>query len=738
MPPTRLAAFTFCLMILFAVGGAAQVINLDPSPPLPVFDEFTRAAELAAELEAEAATLITASEAAGVITRAGLDAQASLRLIAIDLLRGADRNGEAASPAVLAAARLAESRRSIDSAIQSASVQLEAKATSTTEEDQRRIARALELLRQFNERSIEVVRRADLDNPASLDQSLAMAFAPLAEAIPFEPAARDRTPWPQPTAAQPDGSRRDLRPLIAAAPVSDDVRNHLSAIVDALDRGGEFPDLAPLVQQYVAVVHRAIDFAKTIEASGFLDKAATDMYSTRLSEAIATFREKRTRDIGLRRLDRLDASANALHSIATLQQGAAPQDASLAIAVDALLAADNEMANEAESAQARDRLATFTAIVDRMAAFRELSTEKLKGDLRTAQRDLTKAYTAGESSLLTELKAIAIDPGAMSDPSRATLIAGHAQSLEDLKRLTRLNTWIDSIGGIRPSAMNGFSNQVRKMSQWLLDPNRRPDAVAAMEHFEQQLAMFLPVPFEMQLRQGDPVAAAAAGGRHANLIAEIERQRGIWADAWAKGDGTAAAANRMLLLFRLTQSLQDLSELVEASRAADPAALLNRWGAWQMPSAAVAPAVGTIPARLKLAVESAIERDDTRLERELNAIDHDVPLAKLIGRLANRLRAELPGEANPAGETMRLLMTPMPPDAFLASKRKEIAKLCRYAMELDFARRTGRVERTEPLHRYVSGLADELLNELGERRTRIPVLTGFDSTPQDERRRPMR
>lgn len=735
-----LRALILFLALLSAAPASAQIINLDPSPTLPDLGDVTRIAEVAAELEAEAATLIAAREAAGAITRAGIDAQATCRLIAVDLLRAAHRDGPAASPAVVAAMRLADNRRAIDEALGSALARLEAIASSDAEDDQRRIARALEFLRQFNERSLEITRRAELDNPPALDQSLAIAFAPLVEALPLGPVAADRTPWPR-TDAAPDDALVSLRPLVRDAPLADDLRAHLNAIIDALERANEFPDLVPFITTYAATVRTTVDVARAIDAAAFLPNSAADDYRTRLGEAVALFREKRTRDIGLRRLDRLSLTAVALRAIAALQLKPDGREHIPAV-VSALLAADTDVANDAESPLAAARLKLLIAIVERMVAFRELSDQKLKGELRAAQRELVRACTTAEASLLADLNAIATDPGAegpaMSDPARATLIAEHAQALEDLQRLSRLNTWIDSIGGIRPAAINGFSNQVKKMSQWLLDPNRRPDAIRAMDHFEQQLDMFLPLPLEMQLRQAEPRASAAAGGRHADLVSEIERLRGQWADAWARADGVAPAANTMLLLYRLTQSLQDLSELVQAAQQTNPATLLNRWGPWQLPPASVAPAVGTIPARLKLAVESALDRDYTALARELDTLDRDVPLAKLIGRLANRLAAELPGDANPAAESLRIIMNPMPSDAILAPQRATIAQLCRYAAELDFARRTGRAEVTQPLHRYVNALADQLLADLGDRRTPIPTLTGFDTIPQEERRRPMR
>ncbi len=732
-----------CLLLAaiapFASTAEAQIINLDPTPQLPDLTGPTAAAELAGDLEAEAGQLITARDAAGRIGRAAQDAKVTYRLIAVELLRRADREGEPASLAVVAAVRLASARDDLDGLLTSAGARLESIAPSTAEDDQRKVVRTLELWRQFNERSLELLRRSNFASAAEIDQAVAIALAPLAESLQIDghAACWPRLAGPADTAGDLDLDQ--LKAQVTSARVDEGVREALLEIIDYLTRGGSFPELRPAIAAYQRAVRQSIDFAATIDRATFLSPESLAASKIRLAEAVAMFRDVRTRDVGLRRLDRLDASRSVLESLISLNAAArlGADGDTMKACIAALQSADDAIANEPESAAAIERLNLLREIIDRFIAWREIQGERLRGDLRAAQRDLQKSYESTEASLLKELTAIASQPSALSEPARATLITGHATALEDLRRLSRLSLWVDSIGGIRPSAMNGFSNQVRKLSQWLLDTNKRPDALRAMDQFESQLNLFLPVPFETELRQSDPVAVVAAGNRHAELIKQIEAARGQWADAWGRGENVAAAANRMLLLYRLTQSLKDLAPLVEVTGATNLAATLNRWGAWQLSQRVMAPSIDTIPARLKLAVESAISKDDGQLNRELNSLDRDLPLAKLSGRLAQKLGPQLPAPSSSA-PALAVLLTPMPSDAFLGRKRESLGRLCRYAMELDFARRTGRLERVEPLHRYVTAQADEMLLELGDRRTAIPTLPDFDSPQNPDRPRPMR
>ena len=53
-----------------------------------------------------------------------------------------------------------------------------------------------------------------------------------------------------------------------------------------------------------------------------------------------------------------------------------------------------------------------------------------------------------------------------------------------------------------------------------------------------------------------------------------------------------------------------------------------------------------------------------------------------------------------------------PPEAWLLARRGEIADFCRYLVELQYARSTGREELAARLSAYVDMLAADLLKEI--------------------------
>ena len=67
-----------------------------------------------------------------------------------------------------------------------------------------------------------------------------------------------------------------------------------------------------------------------------------------------------------------------------------------------------------------DRLA---AILDRMIAYRELSTPALTREMRHAWRKLHQDYERIEREILLALPQLATTPGAMADPALASLVA---------------------------------------------------------------------------------------------------------------------------------------------------------------------------------------------------------------------------------------------------------------------------------------------------------------------------
>jgi hypothetical protein len=210
------------------------------------------------------------------------------------------------------------------------------------------------------------------------------------------------------------------------------------------------------------------------------------------------------------------------------------------------------------------------------------------------------------------------------------------------------------------------------------------------------------MPFEAELRRGDPAAVLAAGARQADVVEAIDAARRDWAEAWAEGGGQPQA-RRLDLLLALARAMEQSAGLLTAD---DRAAGINRWSAWEIDPAVLARIVSDVRGRLRLAAAAAADGDEAALAGQVGRID--VAPVGLMSRLAGRLDAPL--AALPAGAlgTMGQSVHAPGPGAWMHRSRTALADFCRYAMEQDFARSSGRPAVAEGLGKYLDGLAGRL------------------------------
>ena len=64
--------------------------------------------------------------------------------------------------------------------------------------------------------------------------------------------------------------------------------------------------------------------------------------------------------------------------------------------------------------------------------------------------------------------------------------------------------------------------------------------------------------------------------------------------------------------------------------------------------------------------------------------------------------------------------------AWLADRRRELARICRYAIEEHHARARGEVRLAEEIAAWVNQRADRFLEDLGAPRTPRPMLIGTE------------
>ena len=723
-----------CLRVIARVGlgvvmtwqaAFAQPLNLAPRPKPPAAGVLTAADELIGVMEREAAALIDAEKSMdgrrALVTRASIQ----IRLIAIELLTASNRAGEQGAIAAMHGLRLARGREVLDLALRKLLTPDESLAPEQVE-------RAARSIRSFNELAAQRVRELRILDSRELDAALASLAGVLAEAIEILEGESIRTHWPghdevnspdsarAPGGSEPEPPQTDsLREAAAAAGgLSDVARDAIGTLLELADRAAPFPEHRVTVNEIRNAIAKALAMHNAIAAALWMNDDQREHYVERIAEGIALLSDPATRQRGLRRLDRIDASCETiekLNSLAALQVEIAPL-------VDAVRAADEMRSPDQERASGA-QLQRLTVIVDRMRAFRELEPHRpAREEARRAMTLLERSYLDAEKALLMHVDRIATDPAAMGDPAIGTLLADQAQYLEDLSRVRATDSWIELIRLIRPESVGGFANQVRRMTQWLIDPNRRPDAVQAMRQFEQQAALFYPLPFEAELTRNSPEAAALTGGLAARLLQRIAEERAAWAKAWGNGITGSDAANRLLLLHRLMLTMRDAAALV----AGEQEFVLDRWAAWPLGPEVWTESRDMMINRLKLASISAIEGREAELRQLLERIEQDMPVTLLAARLSGPLRpalAELPGGA--AGLIGQMMFPPRE-DAWLAHRRADLAWICRYAVEMKHARMNGRTETANELAMFIHAVSQEILAELGAVRDPMPRLLGFD------------
>jgi len=707
----------------------AQVLDLPMVVEPPPLDASSYPAALIGTLEDEIARLIGAEP--GTVGSARLVNRASInvRLIAADLLGAGDKAGREGSAAVVAGFRLARGRARIDGSLRNL-VELgrridaaDAPVDSATTDRFRRAVRAVETFNDLAVALAPVVR--PIDEPADLDHNVAAVLAPLADAVGAIQHTAVVSHW-VPAGAVPPAfamtaagitvaagtaplpeSFEQLRRRLGATTMRPATRAALEIIVDRLERGAAFPDWQPYIEVYRRLVQQVLDLADALAGATWLDETSREAYAERMHLAVTLFEDKQTRDRGRRQIDRLATLQPIIDRISNL----ARHRVDLAPIKEAFGAAGAMIEDASTMEIPQASLARFALVLDRMIGFRELGKADLPRELATINRPLERAYLRAEKTLLDELVTLATDPRAASDPPVGTLLADQQQYLEDLERIRRVPVWVDTIRLIRPRAGGAFEAVVRKHCRRLLDPNRRPDAIRELDRFEAQLRLFYPLPLEVSLRRAEPEVILATGGLHERLVAVINDQRQAWADAWAAGKAGGDAADRLRLLARLTQTMSDT---VEALRLGAEATGLNRWAAWEMAPGVLRRTMSDLPNRLKLATASAIEGDDDALRRQLDRIDRDAPLARLVGRLAFVLGDALSGLPQGAVSILGQAIHPPPPDAWMLDSRRDLTDLCRYALEREHARTTGRDELAEQLGVYVNTLAERILEVIGD------------------------
>ncbi len=732
----------FAVMII-SHAARAQTLDFTGAPQAPTLTQFSYTWELRQQLEMEIAERIAAEHPDTPVQNLVLRATVAYRLVASNLLETAHQNQSRGSVAFLYGVTIADGRQSLDAALQQL-VDLHAGLAQLPEDEspemRARYARISRMVRLFNEQvthKAALLRTVDI---TELDNHLPVVFSPLASAITNLHGGEMPSYWPPamtlhvsdtraPSGRPASANRVDVPTVESLYKRSQSLdlppgaSENITTILAFLQRGREFAELTPTVARYAQVMARVLETAESLEEATWLRDDARSIVQARIIRALEQFADPAQREPAIASIGHLHQLAQVLHRVNTLIEVGAHRRHVVRPIVDAIV---NMLSDSAATDDSLDRrMRSLAVLLDRMITYRDLKERKLRQELRAVQVRLQRLYEDAEVALVKQIPTLISDRDALADPALSSHISQQRQYLTDLRRIAHIPGWVDALAIIAPDAADPFLNQSRKMAAWLLDTTRRPDATQAMEQFEQQLAMFNPMPFENTLRTDEATAAIVTGGMHQQLLDAIDDTRKHWAMAWADGDAGSDAANEMLMLHRLMYVLASTAEIQQLD---GDLSLLNRWSAWQLNSVTIARAFADLPGRLQLAI-AAITRDDRNdLRLQLERIDRDAPLAKLTGQLTLILAEDLltrPG--NPLA-TLGQIMHPPDEHAWLFDRRTQLARLCWNALEQEYANATDQRDNLNMLRDCVAFHVDELLALLGERRDPLPVVSGFDGS----------
>jgi len=634
------------------------------------------------------------------------------RDLAIRLLDGGDDAGPAGSPAVLAGVRLVRGRRGIDALI--------GRVTGPDSRD----GPAHAALRRYVEPGHAWSTEPDPDDPGALDAALAEHLEPLAVAVRLLVPGETTSHWvtasqvrqgpQQPAAPAIDELLGVLVGMADTTGLGDDGRVALHEVLDYLRRGASFEQFEPQVRECAVLLTDALAFWTELDTAAWLSDAQRTTCRAIITAAIVQAADKQTHARGVDRLRRLAEARRIIRRISELHgaaRAAAPgrsrrdtpqiDMAPVTRAFGTVVTAAGD--NPGHTSPQVDRL---IAILDRMIAYRELRTPALTRELRHAWRKLHHDYERTERGVLDAMPQLATTPGAMADPALASLVADHRQYLEDLRRLQSLPLWLETIRQAAPRAAGPFGGQLRQLISDLGAPSRRHAAVQAIDRLDRQIRSYFPMPFERRLIDGDRAAIIATGGLHEEMAVMIDQQRLLWLAAWGAGD-LGDEGTRMETLYRLMQIMADSARLLEADADAIE---LDRWAAWEL-DAAMMQRIGTdLRNRLRLASKAAVTDDQGGLAEQVSRIRAGE--TALISTLLARL--DLPMQDLPSGPLSivgQCVVGPTPA-AWLLGQRRELADFCRYTMEMEFARTTGRAQLAGDIDTWLDDLAVAIMKEI--------------------------
>lgn len=592
---------------------------------------------------------------------ASIDVRAGnqLRQLVVELALQGRREESGSGSATLAAIRLGHEIQEIEAWMTRAvtgNVPVGNPPSPLTEDARLRILRRLEV---FSEVALDEFRRRPRDSSAEIDDALAVVLAPIRDTIEVVLARELQSRWPViPEESLPvDPNATNITPTTLR--------------LEAITRSAFDPKMPIRFQEVLST--RIKNAAETIT----LD-AEVENHDSRLADL-----EWLTRVAG--DLTRAEHSSDPFQSY-----------------VETISEAIAEGANPRTGMDRREELTTLllpTELLPRSTASLTLN------ELRTHRLRIRNQY---------DQKLRSIDSGA-GDPDRRWVeqVAELQLLARDVERTHAAERLLVELSNANPTSRPAIITRLRTWLRLLASSRTRAEAAAALDRLDLDATRFLVIPGEDLLDSPAEAFNHRIAGRATDLTTRIQLARQGWIEEISQGLFDGPFKLELERLSRLLAVLVQVNEFSpEPGRLMKSIEICNRWGGWFIDADSIAWSARTLAPGLLIAADAAADGQSERLGRDLDRLEHLVPPARLLTRLADVVEDPLTDLPTGGIGAIATLATPPGPDAWGIDHRDSFASLARGFAEISAARRREDDAAVEMLSAWIADACDDLLTGL--------------------------
>ncbi len=676
------------LLLLLAPVAHAQLLNLSPTEePSPAPGIASR--NMAAFLEQQIQVLSVRSP-----RTPRLDAEMSMRRLALALINTGDEMGPAGSRHVLAGMTLARHLGEIDQWLRS---------TPGDSFDASLV--------YFNEDMHEL--RDDV--PRERDEVRRFLRDRLAILLTAEPASLDGVGWVLDDATP----TLDLAVLDRARPqVSEACNESLDALLVHLD---DAATRAPYVRSALVVRSALIRAARVLSPEPrWLEQDARSRLIEEFEQGVAQL--DGGGGGGLARLERLAAFASLIDSVDAMSSTRHQKEIRAAI-VQAILYAPQDPGQQLASLEAAQRA---FALLDAEESLRNERT--IFRELRPLRRRLERRMRVTADELAARIPDMISTPGAMVDPGVLAQLHARRSVLEDARAIERITRTLTTAGedGREPRPSDEHERLVGALLSVTRnanpsDPDDRPTRI--FRAFVTQLEQARVSPSERIAL--DPPTDDPVGQEVAHLLADqkdrirvlVEQERAAWVEAWESDDPVASGAphaTRLAQIDRVLSCVVDVATIRAVRRRPET---LNAWPGWELSDEAVRRLSEPFEDRTLFVVRRLLTENATVVAPLIDRLESEHPDARLIALMARRAHDRGIALASSGAPALYELGVSCPDGyAWMDAHAEDVARFCRYGEELSAALQTGEEPAARALRLYLTPIASRLLESLSNDR----------------------